>query len=87
MCFAVAGLADGPMLAATLAVRSRYAPAAARARVFVTGAGLKIAAASLGAALAGLSAPLGARSVLLLCAAVAAAGVAAALPGHSISRR
>lgn len=76
-CLAVAGLADGPLLAATLAVRNRHAPPAARARVFVTGAGLKIGAASLGAALAGVAAPLGARTVLLLCAAVTAAGAAA----------
>jgi predicted MFS family arabinose efflux permease len=78
-CFAVAGLADGPMLAATLAVRSRYAPEDARARIFVTGAGLKIAAASLGAAFAGVAAGLGARTLLLLCAAVVATGAASML--------
>lgn len=72
--FAVAGLADGPLLAATLAVRSRYAPRAARARVFVTGAGLKIGASSLGAALAGVAAPLGGRTLLVLSAVLAACG-------------
>lgn len=51
--FAVAGFTNGPFVAATLAARSDYAPDNARAQLFITFAGLKIAAASAGAAIAG----------------------------------
>lgn len=49
----VAGLADGPQLAAIFAVRHREAPERARSQVFTTGASLKITAAAIGAAAAG----------------------------------
>jgi MFS family permease len=49
----VAGLADGPQLAAVFAVRHREAPERHRSQVFTTGASLKITAAAVGAALAG----------------------------------
>lgn len=49
----IAGLADGPQLAAIFAVRHREAPEHARGQVFTTGASLKITAAAIGAALAG----------------------------------
>lgn len=49
----VAGLADGPQLAAIFAVRHREAPEHARSQVFTTGASLKITAAAIGTALAG----------------------------------
>lgn len=49
----IAGLADGPQLAATFAVRHREAPERSRSQVFTTGASLKITAAAMGAALAG----------------------------------
>ncbi|GAA3384572.1 MFS transporter [Streptomyces racemochromogenes] len=54
--FAVAGYCDGPLLTATLRIRSENAPAAVRPQVFTLGAGLKITAASTGAALVGLAA-------------------------------
>lgn len=76
VCFAVAGAANGPLLAATLSVRSLHAPERGRAQVFVTGAGVKIGGASLGAALAGVAAPLGGRVVLVLMALIAVSGVA-----------
>lgn len=49
----IAGLADGPQLAAVFAVRHREAPERYRSQVFTTGASLKITAAAVGAALAG----------------------------------
>jgi MFS family permease len=49
----VAGLADGPQLAAVFAVRHREAPERSRSQVFTTGASLKITAAAVGAVLAG----------------------------------
>lgn len=49
----VAGLADGPQLAAIFAVRHREAPEHVRSQVFTTGASLKITAAAIGTALAG----------------------------------
>lgn len=49
----IAGLADGPQLAAIFAVRHREAPERSRSQVFTTGASLKITAAAVGVALAG----------------------------------
>lgn len=49
----IAGLADGPQLAAVFAVRHREAPERSRSQVFTTGASLKITAAAVGAMLAG----------------------------------
>lgn len=49
----IAGLADGPQLAAVFAIRHREAPERYRSQVFTTGASLKITAAAVGAVLAG----------------------------------
>lgn len=49
----VAGIADGPQLAAVFAVRHREAPERSRSQVFTTGASLKITAAACGAMAAG----------------------------------
>jgi hypothetical protein len=68
--FALAGAANAPFFAATLAARSRYAPPAARAQVFVSMAGLKVAMASAGAALTGVAIALGPRFVLAAGAAI-----------------
>ncbi|MEO3767289.1 MFS transporter [Streptomyces sp. B5E4] len=54
--FALAGLFDGPLLAATLRIRADHAPLAVRTQVFTLGAGLKTTAASAGAALTAASA-------------------------------
>ncbi|WP_371646060.1 MFS transporter [Streptomyces sp. NBC_00597] len=54
--FAAAGVCDGPLLTATLRIRSEYAPDAVRTQVFTLGAGLKLTAASVGAALVGFAA-------------------------------
>ena len=50
----IAGIADGPQLAAIFSVRHREAPERLRSQVFTTGASLKITAAAIGAGLAGL---------------------------------
>ncbi|MFJ3914287.1 MFS transporter [Streptomyces vinaceus] len=74
--FTVAGVCDGPLLTATLRIRSEYAPDAVRTQVFTLGAGLKLTAASLGAALVGFAASsppralLGGISVVVLAAAL-----------------
>jgi hypothetical protein len=67
------GAGEGPQLTALFAVRHREAPEALRARVFTTGASLKITGFALGAAAAG---PVAARST---AAALTAAAVVAAL--------
>ncbi|MFB6612861.1 MFS transporter [Streptomyces sp. NPDC056367] len=54
--FAVAGVCDGPLLTATLRIRAEHAPDGVRTQVFTLGAGLKMTAASAGAALVGLAA-------------------------------
>ncbi|MFE2284262.1 MFS transporter [Streptomyces sp. NPDC059443] len=56
VAFAAAGVCDGPLLTATLRIRSQYAPDGVRTQVFTLGAGLKVTAASTGAALVGLAA-------------------------------
>ncbi|MFF3860210.1 MFS transporter [Streptomyces sp. NPDC002209] len=74
--FAAAGVCDGPLLTATLRIRSEYAPDAVRTQVFTLGAGLKLTAASVGAALVGFGAAappqalLAGISVLILAAAL-----------------
>ncbi|MFF4185396.1 MFS transporter [Streptomyces sp. NPDC001691] len=49
----VAGIGEGPQLAALFAVRHREAPERLRGQIFTTGASLKITAFALGAAVAG----------------------------------
>jgi len=63
----LAGAADGPILAATLAVRQRTVPADRYAQTAATAASLKTGAYALGAAVAGLLAgALTARQLVLL---------------------
>lgn len=78
---AVTGLADGPQLAAVLAVRQREAPLRRRGQVFTTAASLKISAGALGAALAGALARHSITLVLIAAAAVQAAALIACLAG------
>jgi hypothetical protein len=65
---AVLGIADGPQLAAVIAVRHREAPSGLRAQVFTTGASLKVTAGALGAALAGVLATRSLTLTLLVAA-------------------
>lgn len=62
--FALAGVCDGPLLTATLRIRAQYAPDGVRTQVFTLGAGLKVTAASTGAALVGIVADAPAAALL-----------------------
>ncbi|RFU88552.1 MFS transporter [Streptomyces triticagri] len=79
----LAGAAEGPQLAALFAIRHRCAPAGLRAQIFTTGASLKLAGYSCGAAAAGALAALSLPAALLVAAgvhALAALSAAALLP-------
>jgi predicted MFS family arabinose efflux permease len=82
--FAVAGLVNGPMFCALLAVRDRDAPAGARTQVFTLGAGLKVTAAAAGAAIAAVATGWGAGPLLIGVAGCQLLGAAA---GVAILRR
>ncbi|GAA3667302.1 MFS transporter [Arthrobacter ginkgonis] len=71
--YAVAGALNALFMAATLAARSEYAPAAARGQVFIWVAALKISSASAGTFLAGLLAPVDSRLPLVAGAVSVAA--------------
>ncbi|MFL1376859.1 MULTISPECIES: MFS transporter [unclassified Nocardiopsis] len=78
-CLCLVGAAEGPQLTALFAIRHREAPDRLRARVFTTGASLKISAFAAGAALAG---PLAQGSLPVCLGAAAALHLAAALVPH-----
>jgi MFS family permease len=86
-CFAVTGMAAAAQFTASLGVRSRYAPPGTRTHVFVTMAGLKVACASLGAALASSALVFGPRAVLLMISALALTGSVVATLMRIRSRR
>ena len=74
---ALAGLVDGPGLAATFATRQRFVPPELMGQVFTTGAGLKVGSFSLGSALAGpvvLSAGSAGALLIAACLQFVAAG-------------
>jgi MFS family permease len=66
----VAGLADGPQLAAIFAVRHREAPERLRSQVFTTGASLKITAAAIGAEIAGILAVTSLHRTIVIAATI-----------------
>jgi hypothetical protein len=68
--FGLAGVADGPTFGALLLVRDARAPEGARSQVFTVGAGAKITAAAVGAALGGLLSGLAVGPQLLLAGGV-----------------
>jgi hypothetical protein len=68
--FAIAGATNAPFFTATLAARSRYAPPEARAQLFVSVAGLKVAMMAAGTAVAGAVISEGPRGLLVVMAAV-----------------
>ncbi len=76
--FGVLGLLNATSFTATLTARGGYAPAGAQAQVFVTSAGLKVAMAAVGAALAGAASSLGGQVLLLGAAAATGSAVVAA---------
>lgn len=64
------GLLEGPMLPAMFAARQQYSPTALQGRVSTTAASLRVGAAALGQAAAGLLVPaVGTRTALLVVAA------------------
>lgn len=76
----IAGLFDGPLLAATLNLRQRHAPEWLRTQVFTTAASLKIGAFAVGSALAGPAADaVGPRGMLATVAIGQVIAVIAAL--------
>ncbi|MGW6709635.1 MFS transporter, partial [Streptomyces sp. NPDC054956] len=74
VAFAAAGVCDGPLLTATLRIRSDFAPDGVRTQVFTLGAGLKVTAASTGAALVGLAADAPPWTLVLAIAGLQLAG-------------
>jgi predicted MFS family arabinose efflux permease len=75
---ALAGVVDGPNLAATFGARQRWTPPDLLGQIFTTAASLKVGAFSVGAALAGPAVvALGARGTLLAAAGAQFAAVAA----------
>jgi predicted MFS family arabinose efflux permease len=81
---AVAGLADGPALAAQFAVRQQVVPPSLYGQVFTTAAGLKVGSFAMGAALAGpVATGLGSAEAMVVAAA---AQVVAAVVGVTLMR-
>jgi len=81
---AVAGLADGPALAAQFAVRQRVVPPSLYGQVFTTAAGLKVGSFAMGAGLAGpVATGLGSAEAMLVGAG---AQLAAAVVGVTLMR-
>ena len=77
---ALAGLVDGPALAAQFGTRQRHVPAELYGQVFTTAAGMKVGCFSLGAALAGpVATGLGSAEAMLLAAGVQFVAAAAGL--------
>ncbi|MGW1762213.1 MFS transporter [Streptomyces mirabilis] len=77
----IAGIGEGPQLAALFAIRHREAPEHLRAQIFTTGASLKVTGFALGAAVAG---PVVTRSLPGALALAASAAVLAALAFFAI---
>jgi MFS family permease len=87
VAFALAGAGGAVLFTATLAVRSQYSPDPARAQIFVSIAGLKMAAASAGTALAGLLvAAHGPRAILAGAAAVTLVAALIATADRQLAR-
>jgi len=84
--FALAGAANAPFFTATLAARCSYAPEQARTQVFVSMAGLKVAAASAGTAVAGATVACGPRALLAAGAAITVAAAAATALDRRLAR-
>ncbi|CAG7630139.1 MFS transporter [Actinacidiphila bryophytorum] len=83
----VAGVGEGPQLAALFAVRHRESPDRLRGQIFTTGASMKTTGYALGAAVAGPPAARSLTAALSLAAGVAAlAALAAAVPRAAVPR-
>jgi MFS family permease len=91
IAFGVAGVLNSLFFTATLASRTEYAPDSARAQVFIWTAALKVTAAAVGAASAGVLIGMDARLPLaaggaLAVATAAAAGLETCLMSHQGGR-
>jgi hypothetical protein len=84
--FVLAGASNAPFFIATLAARSRYSPARARAQVFVSLAGAKVAMTSAGTALAGAAGGAGPRTLLAAGAALTLGAAAATVLDRRLSQ-
>ncbi|QKW25611.1 MFS transporter [Streptomyces seoulensis] len=84
--FALAGATSAVLFTATLAVRSVYAPPAARAQVFVTMAGCKMVAGAAGTALAGTLSGFDPRLALAVGCLVVTAAVGTARLDRRLTR-
>jgi hypothetical protein len=85
--FALVGASNAPFFTATLAARSQYSPPQARAQVFVSMAGLKVAMAAAGTAIAGATIGHGPRGLLGVAAAITLLAAATALLDRRITPR
>ncbi|WP_030555299.1 MFS transporter, partial [Streptomyces exfoliatus] len=85
----LAGIGEGPQLAALFAVRHREAPEHLRGQIFTTGASLKISGFALGATVAGPVAAWSLPGTLALAASVAVLAALAffAIPDSSVRSR
>lgn len=83
--FALAGATSSLLFTGTLTVRSVYSPPAARAQVFMTMAGTKMASASAGTALAGTLVGFGPRLALTFGATVSITAVVLALVDRRVT--
>ncbi|MFF4731743.1 MFS transporter [Streptomyces mirabilis] len=83
----IAGIGEGPQLAALFAIRHREAPGHLRAQIFTTGASLKITGFALGAAVAGPAVTRSLPGALALAASVAVLAALAffAIPSATVN--
>lgn len=86
IAFCLAGIANAMFFAATLAARSEYAPIEARGQVFIWVGALKIAAGSVGTAVASASVTQTVWVPLLLATALTAAAATASISERSRPR-
>lgn len=83
--FAAAGAASATLFTATLAVRSVYSPPEARAQIYVSMGGVKMAVASLGTAVSGAAMSAGPRTLLAAGVVVVAFALAVAFADRRIT--
>ena len=85
VAFAAAGAASATLFTATLAVRSVYSPPEARAQIYVSMGGVKMAVASLGTAISGAAMSAGPRTLLADGVVVVEIALTTALPERRLS--
>lgn len=87
VAFAIAGFADGPLLAATFAVRTARTPASLRASVYTIAAGAKVAGTAVGALAVGVVADRDGRAGVLCMAALQVVAIGLAAGSGGVRRR